>query len=62
MNVASLIEDLKQYPPHLPVYIFVHEIYLADESGDTMMPLAPECDSMEAKDVKYDGCCVRIES
>ena len=63
MNVAALIEDLKQFPPHAPVRIFIHEILIVDPvSGEYLQPLARECDSMDAVDVKYDGCVVMIES
>jgi len=60
MTVADLIEDLKKMPQRLPVRVVLSEVYIKDESGETMMPLCIN-DASEAAYVRHEGSFILIQ-
>lgn len=59
MNVQQIIEELQKWPPHAPVRVCLRDVYLADESGESMIPLAEE-DAAEADEVRTGGGFILI--
>lgn len=59
MNVQQVIEELQKWPPHAPVRVVSGDVYFADESGESMIPLCVE-DATEADEVSGQGGFVLI--
>ena len=59
MNVQQVIDELRKWPPNAPVRVVTRDIYLADESGETMLPLSEE-DAQEADEVRTGGGFILI--
>lgn len=63
MSVADLIEELKKYPPHIPVKVLLSSVITGPESGGepVQINLGPE-EALEAGAVIFEGNHVLIES
>jgi hypothetical protein len=63
VSVADLIEELKKYPPYIPVKVLTSHVITGPESGGEAVEidLGPE-DALEADVVIFEGSHVLIES
>ena len=59
MTVAELIEELRKQPQHKPAKVVVRSVFIADEAGESMVPLC-EYDADEADEVRNEGAFVLI--